>query len=363
MTPAGSALSGSRRGRPGGVSRIRRTAAALVALAAARAAGAHTVEWKNVATFYGDDTEFSTPYRTGETILGAQLSTFLSIRPSEKTEVLAGAFGDHRSGGERFSDPVKPILSFRYHGATSLGVLGTLETRERHGFLEPLEVTTLELTRPIEYGLQWIEDRPRLHADLFIDWQHLNTTTSREIFDYGAVVRVLPVRFVALEMQMHGVHHGGQLHDVGPVANDVAFGPGLRLEAPLPLVAGEAAVRIFELWSSGNKDLAAGGPTIHGHGTWVRGSIAPAGIAELFAIWWAGKDFISAEGDNNYDSVGADPSFYRSNRHYQELGIVKKFPIDRWVDFDGEARLHRIDGTVEASFRLVVRVSLDFPIR
>ena len=116
------------------------------------------------------------------------MQTWLSAVPGPRTEIVLGVYGDHRSGRSDFFDEVKPLLGFRYRTQTSLGALGTLVTEDRHGYIEPLEVTTLELTRPIEYGLQWIESRPRFHADLYLNWQHLNPSTSREIFDYGGVL-------------------------------------------------------------------------------------------------------------------------------------------------------------------------------
>ena len=75
-------------------------------------------------------------------------------------------------------DEVRPLLGFRYRTRTSLGVLGTLVTEDRHGYLEPLEVSTLEFTRPVEYGMQWREDRRQVGGEVFIDWQHLNTRNS-----------------------------------------------------------------------------------------------------------------------------------------------------------------------------------------
>ena len=111
---------------------------------------AQAFAWKSDATFYGDNTEFFNPYRVGETILGAQMQTYFSVAPGPRTEVILGVYGDHRSGRSDFFDEVKPLLGFRYHTQTSLGVLGTLVTDNRHGYLEPLEVTTLEFTRPVE---------------------------------------------------------------------------------------------------------------------------------------------------------------------------------------------------------------------
>jgi hypothetical protein len=323
---------------------------------------AQEIRWKTDFVFYGDNTEFTHFYRVGETILGAQFKTFLRLDLGPRTSVDAGVFVDHRDGGEKFFDPVKPILSFRYRTDTSLGVLGTLETRDRHGYLEPLEVTTLEFTRPIEYGLQWIESRPRFHADLYLNWQHLNTSTSREIFDYGGVLSGDVTGWAKLEGQVHGLHHGGQLFDVGPVTNNVVWAAGTRLHRETS-VLGEVSLAAFELYSKGKPDPFVNTSTITGRGTYLRGSVSPARLFELFAIWWTGRDFITNEGDHNYGSPGLDNTFYRSDRHYQELGAAKKFEIEKRIAFDGEVRLHRIEGRVEYSYRLVVRVPFELRLR
>lgn len=340
----------------------RRLLLLLLGWGLASSAGAQEIHWVSDFVFYGDNTEFTHLYRVGETILGAQFKSYLELETSPHTSVQAGVFGDHRSGSDKFLDPVKPILSFRYHTDTSLGVLGTLQTVNRHGYLEPLEVTTLELTRPMEYGLQWIETRPRFHADVYLNWQQINTASGREIFDYGGVIRGDIARFATLEGQIHGLHHGGQLFDVGPVTNNVVWGPGLRLHRETSIL-GETSLSVFELSSKGKPDPFQDTPTINGHGTYVKGSVSPARLFELFTIWWAARDFITNEGDHNYGSPGLTPGFYRSHRRYQELALVKKMVIEKKIDFDYELRLHRIDGKIEYSYRLVLRAPFDLKIR
>jgi hypothetical protein len=282
-----------------------------------RGAAAQTVDWRTRATFYGDNTEFFTPFRTGETILGAQFQTYLDAGVSQRTSLRAGVFADYRFGTTEFLDPVKPILSFRYQTPTTLGVLGTLETDHRHGYLEPLEVTTLEFTRPVEYGAQFAQHRQAFDLDLFLDWQGLNTPTSREIFNYGLVMKGRPTSFATLEFQFHGLHHGGQLFSAGvPVTNNTVSAIGARLRAPLPLV-GTGELAGFYLSSKGNIDPnhPAGRPD-RGRGVYLRGMIEPARGFELFTIFWAGRDFHTDEGDPNYNSVGVDDAFYRSRRRY-----------------------------------------------
>jgi hypothetical protein len=337
----------------------------LTALAAPAALPAQSIVLDNLVTLYGDNTEFFTPYRVGETILGGQFHSFLRVRTSARTGVLAGVFGDVRWGSEEFLDEVKPVLSFRYQGPMSMAVVGTLVTERRHGLLEPLQVTTLELTRPVEYGLQWIERRRTWDLDAFINWQALNTPSRREVFDYGWVLRIRPIPELSLETQLHGLHHGGQLYDAGVrVTNNRASGFGVTIRDSLGWL-GWSSLKAYRLTSSGNIDPAAPPERPRrGRGTYLRAAVTPAGLVELFGIYWLGRDFLSAEGDHNYNSAGADPDFYRSRRKYLELGLLKRTRLEGSVDLDAEFRLHRIDdepsiaflGTRwEYSYRLVVR--------
>ena len=96
----------------------------------------------------------------------------------------------------------------------------------------------------------------------------------------------------------------------------------------------------------------------------MRGGVTPKGWFELFGIWWRGRDYLAQEGDNNYNSVGADTAFYRSRRKYWEVGALRRTEIENGVTLDAEFRVHRIDdepsvaflGTsLEYSYRLMVR--------
>jgi hypothetical protein len=346
------------------------TCVVLVCLIQApHAASAQTYTWKNGATFYGDNTEFFNPYRVGQTILGAQMQTYFSAAPGPRTEVVVGVYADHRSGRGDFFDQVKPLLGFRYHTATSLGVLGTLVTENRHGYLEPLEVTTLELTRPVEYGLQWREDHNWIGGEVFINWQHLNTRDSREIFDYGLLLHVRPRPYLSLEFQGHGLHHGGQLYSAGvPVTNNQAMAIGARLTGSLPLLD-VSSLGVYSIASHGTID-----PTPppnrpnQGRGTYVRGSISPRGWVELFTIQWWGRDFLSEEGDNSYNSRGVNPEYYKSRRRYQEYGVARRVVIESGVTLDAELRFHQFDdirsialghSEWEYSYHLVLRAPFE----
>jgi hypothetical protein len=333
---------------------------------------AQDLTWKNNLTFYLDNTEFFNPYRTGETLLGGQVTSFLSAVLGPRTEVVAGFHGNHESGDSRFLSPFKPILGFRYRTDRSLGVIGTLVTEDRHGYLEPLEGTLLDITRPVEYGVQWRESHAHGGGEVFLNWQHLNTRTSREVFDYGLLLHGDPLRWLRLEVQGHGLHHGGQLYTAGqPVVNNQVLALGGQVHGRLPVV-GASSLRVFQLLSHGDIDSLPGGRPDHGHGTYIRAGFTPGGWLELFAIQWWGRDFVSNEGDANYNSQGSNPSFYHSYRKYQEIGLARVTPIEAGLTLDTELRFHRIDdrrsiaiGTSpwEYSYRVMVRAPFNVRLK
>src|SRR5580658_9226268 len=94
------------------------------------------VTFQNDLAFYGDEEGFNGPYRPEETLFGQQLKSFFAASTGESTGLNAGVFMDHPSGWDDFLD-LKPILSFDYFTSTTGLVFGTLETQDRHGFLEP----------------------------------------------------------------------------------------------------------------------------------------------------------------------------------------------------------------------------------
>lgn len=345
----------------------------LLLILGAHRAGAQRLDWRTTTVLYGDNTEFFTPYRTGETILGTQLQSWVAARTGTRTELRLGLYADRRLGSERFTDTLLPIVAFRYATKHSVGVVGTLETERRHGLLEPMMVTTRELTTPVESGVQWIETREKVRGEVWVNWQRLNTPTQREAFEMGATLRLEPAPWVRLEAQHLWSHRGGQLYDAGvPVSNNRVTSIGARVARHLPTL-GTSSVSLARLWSDGHIDPNY--PTDRprqGHGTYLRASVAPRGWVELFAIHWRGDDFVAAAGDPNYNSTGKDPDFYRSDRKYSEVGVLRRTAMRGGGSFDAEVRWHRIDDEEsiaffntpwELSYRFVVRVPVDVAVR
>jgi hypothetical protein len=335
---------------------------------------AQRIDWQSRVVLYGDNTEFFTPYRTGETILGGQLTTWLEAATGRRTALRAGFFADRRWGSEQFTDSLKPVLQAAFRGRHTTAVLGTLDAERRHGLLDPLMVSTRELTTPVEYGVQWRERRGPVQGELWLNWQRLNTPEQREAFEAGAVVRVDPVDHLRLELQHLWSHRGGQLFDAGvPVTNNRVTAIGIVATDDLPVV-GRATLAVHRLWSDGHLDSAtpADRPST-GHGTLARVGIAPwRGWQFWVASWW-GQDFSAAAGDANYGSAGQDPGFYRAERRYTELGVARRVAARReGMSLDAEVRWHRIDDERseaffdsgwEISYRVVVRAPITVRLR
>src|SRR5437868_3582752 len=61
--------------------------------------------------FFGDDTEFSNPFRTGETLVGTMGAAFIEAALSERLTVRAGGFGAWDFGSAKGIDQARPVLS------------------------------------------------------------------------------------------------------------------------------------------------------------------------------------------------------------------------------------------------------------
>lgn len=310
--------------------------------------------------FYGDNTEFSGPYREGETILGAYITSWLTFRPAPGISVRAGLIGNGRYGSDEFMEETDPILSFVYRKHRHELVIGSYFPESRHGFLDALQVSTLELTRPVERGFLWSFEGSRLRNRIFLNWQQINNSEQREIFDSGLITEWKANNFCEFSLQWHSWHQGGQLTSVGRVVNNNAGAVGISLT---PDVSGTPFLRGCYLVSRTTKDPDYPKRPEDGSGTLFMAGFQLVTPVTIHALWFEGEDFHAFEGDPNYSSVGLDPTDYTPDREYGELGATARFSPGGETSASGELRFHWIDDRdPTVSFRFTVMAPFRFPL-
>lgn len=352
---------------------IRVALLAVTTLLVARSAGAQSAVDYSLdvsARFFGDNTEFFNPFRTGQTLLGTDATIVGEARLSPRLAIRGGVFGLQSFGADRSLDQVRPVLSLVIGPPHSRFILGTLETVRRsdgvgpdrtspHGLLPPLQVETLAFERPWEGGLQWLYSSPRLSHDAWLHWQRINHRDQREVFDTGYTGRVRVSRTIAIRTDLFLMHEGGQLSDRGTVGDSFASAIGLD-------VGGRAGVfdRVgFEanvLASRFVPDRAKPVESRSGFGTFLRVSAERASWRG-HAIVWRGDDFIAREGDGLYQSRFANGVGYRRLRDYSEAGLTRLFPLADRSWLEASLRGHHVEQHYEYSFRIlaVARLKLD----
>jgi hypothetical protein len=322
------------------------------------------------ATFYGDNTEFFNPFRTGETILGAHLRVYGEARTSDRLAIRVGVFGNQVFGSKREFDDVRPVVALVIGGPRSRLILGTLETGRRaygigpdrsgpHALLPPLQVETLAFERPWEAGLQWLVNTPRVVQESWLHWQRKADGGHRERFDTGLTTRARVHRAIRIGGDLHLVHEGGQLSSNGPVADSLAGGMGAELSGAVGSIE-RVSFEAFALGSRFVPDRAITSTIRAGFGTFLRAAAEKSGW-RAHALIWRGDDFLTREGDPNYQSIRLDGTPYRSLRDYAEAGLTRTFALakDSWLE--ASVRGHRVENHYEYSFRIlsVAKLRLD----
>ncbi len=348
---------------------VRVALVALTTLLVARGASAQSVDYsfEARATFFGDNTEFFNPFRTGQTLIGTNAFVFGEARISPRLAIRGGVFGLQSFGADRSLDQVRPVLSLVIGPPQSRLILGTLETVRRvdgpgpdrtgpHGLLPPIQLETLAFERPWESGMQWIYTTPRLKHDAWINWQRINHHDQREIFDTGYTARIRVSRTIGIRSDVLLVHQGGQLSDQGVVADSLASAIGLDVGGPVGAfdrVAFEANV----LASRFVPDRATLADSRSGFGTFLRVS-AERSSWRGHGIIWRGDDFIAREGDPMYQSRFANGVAFRMLRDYSEIGLTRVFALADRSWLEASIRGHHVEQHYEYSFRILATARL-----
>lgn len=351
---------------------VRRLAVLLLSAALPSSASAQEqIAIRSDFLFYADNTEFRNPFREGETIFGAAVHAAAEIGLNDRVTLSVGGFGNQRFGSEDAFEQVRPVLALTLRGRRSSFVFGTLPMRTTgraagpdrdgpHDLLPPLQRETLSFERPYEAGLAWAFSGTRLRHHFWLDWQRLNTPEHRERFDGGMHTAYRLTRLVAIPVQLHVVHEGGQLFQSGAVADSVAVATGAIVGGTIARYA--ATLELFGLGSRYVPDRNVSSLSRDGVAFFGRASAERAGWRGHITFW-RGRNFIKDEGDLNYLSITRSGDRYRGTRDYSEAGLTRRFLLAPAAVLDVSGRVHRVEGRYEYSYRIVSAVSAFWKVR
>ena len=313
------------------------------------------------ATFYGDNTEFFNPFRVGETTLGTHALVVGEARTSDRLAIRAGVFANQRFGARDAFEQVRPVLTLVVGSQKSQLLLGTINTVRRaqgigpdrsgpHGLLPPLQVETLAFTRPWEAGVQWLLDTPRVQQESWVHWQRIVNSQKRERLDAGVISRIKAHRAITIGGDFFIVHEGGQLTTNGHVGDSVAGSLGGEVGGRAGALD-KLSLEAYLIASRYDPDRLDDSRTRVGLATFLRAA-AERRHWRAHVIVFRGDDFITAEGDGNYQSLRIDGTPYRNLRDYGEVGFTRVFPLARHSWLEASIRGHRVEHDYDYSFRI-----------
>jgi hypothetical protein len=186
---------------------------------------------------------------------------------------------------------------------------------------------------------------------MWIEWQRLNTAEHRERFDGGLNGEYAVSSHVAIPLQVHVVHEGGQLFNTGSVADSAAAAAGVALHAPAGRLE-KISLELFGAAAQSVPDRERSELDRTGIGFFGRASAEAHGWRGHL-IMWRGRTFIKDEGDPNYLSLRRDGRVYGGIRDYAEAGLARRFTLAPGAALEVSFRAHRIEGFYEYSYRVL----------
>ncbi len=301
------------------------------------------------ASFYVNNLEYFNGFAEGKTFFGAETSLYFTMdRPS--FDLSLGVFLKREFGDEDGLSEVLPLFRFRYKTRVASFTLGFLDSRNNHGLPEAILALQYPFYYPVEEGAQILVRYGNFRADAWINWYLLNTPEYREFFATGFHASAA-WPFVSCEAGLRLTHHGGQIHESGPVTINLAGMIRCVLSDHWPALNADFGVA-GTLYGSvdAEKDALPGGETekLFGCGGEAEAFFAPWGWKLYYRVFF-GRDLVVEQGD----------PFYRTGKPLHRFGLRKSFTIQNLVRTRLQLEGIYVESNFEYNYLVVVDVFLD----
>lgn len=280
-----------------------------------------------------DDIEYSTRYRTGETMFGASAAFRFFWKPADHLLLSVGAYGLRRFGDERFLARSLPLFRVQYESDRVIFVIGEIVSSDAHRLPDLLYRQEYCFDPGVEEGIQVRLRLPHFSQELWVAWDSLNTPSHREHFTAGSVSIISAAAGFSFPVFITAEHHGGELYTIPDQPVQERFGgatgasvshvvqSGIRRVFGQLLIAGSAYRLRSEERQSG-----------HGYGVIAKAGISPLGF-DCSLLWFKGNNLIMPLGD----------PVFRSNRPVFSLEIAKTYAANSLFSASGGIRFETAD--------------------
>jgi hypothetical protein len=261
--------------------------------------------------------EYFGPYTEGITYIGSILQPEITWALAKNFSLSGGWYFRQFYGHDGF-EQFLPVIRATYRFAPGLRVIvGQLEGRPEHRYIEPIYSTDNYFTRNPEYGVQFRADRQKARVDVYMDWEKfiLPGQASQEIITGGLLAswymngnegrKGLSGHFQSV---IH--HYGGQVDaSSDPLQSRANLAAGLSYS----LLPDTRMVRslLLESWYIQAAELSQTNtlPYESGFGTLNQLSLKNDWV-NLSSGWFHGEYFFAPMGDYLYQSVSQFNSWY-----------------------------------------------------
>ncbi len=266
--------------------------------------------------------EYFHPLVEGYTLPGFQLQPRLYYDLGEKFSLEAGVHLSQFSGKDGLNS-VDPLFRATYNATPKFSVLlGWLKGTANHQLIEPFYQWEKLYTDPLEYGVQFLVDKPGFKLDTWIDWEkyiELNDPFQEEL-TFGTTTKIRLLQNGLFEfwipVQATIKHKGGQAIAVDePLTTHTNWVTGFNV-----VMNRQSQILrrlMFDFYYAGFSDFSPQKrmPFKNGYGMY---SIVTANISSFTSSlgYWRGRQFIAPHGEPLFQSVSfTDPFITKPDRY------------------------------------------------
>ncbi len=161
--------------------------------------------------------EYFSPIVSGYTLIGYLLQARLAYQVAPNVKIEAGIHLQKYSGLDKFTE-VKPIFTVNYQPFSWANIIiGTLYGSANHRMIDPLFDIERYYKNNIEDGAQLLINHPRIHADLWLNWEQFimkhSTFQEKIVAGFSAEIPLIDTSkrtILSIPVQCLLAHKGGQ---------------------------------------------------------------------------------------------------------------------------------------------------------